>query len=348
MRTAVTRTRLGGVLRRVVAIVTSLPGRLIISVLLLAAVARSIDWSALDESLSGAAWGWFAAGTAVVCLALLTGAVRWHALLHHANLPARPGETLRAYWIGIFSNNFLPTGFGGDVVRAWVVARSGKPLARAFTSVLVDRSVALLSLVLLGWIGIAFATVDVPGKLITPFAVVTVAGAVLGLGAIALLRRRGLSRFLPAVMRPLASEVAATLRNYGRDRGVQVEALLLSLGFQALMVTSMWMLSQALQLDLSPVVLAVVMPLVLIATLVPISVAGFGVREGAYVLLLGELGVSASDATLLSLFSVAALAVASLPGALAIALGRQGAGIAHLATMPSEPRITADPAAPRQ
>jgi glycosyltransferase 2 family protein len=332
------------VLRRIADLVTSLPGRLIISALLLALVARSIDWAALDESLSGAAWGWFALGTVVVCLALLTGAIRWHALLHHASLPARPPETLRAYWIGIFSNNFLPTGFGGDAVRAWLIARSGRPLARAFTSVFVDRAVALLSLVVLGWFGIAFLPVSVPDELITPFAIVTGAGFVLGLAAIALLRRRGLSRFLPAVVRPWASEVANTLRHYGQDRGVQVEALLLSLAFQGLMVTSMWMLSQALQLDLSPAVLAVVMPLVLIATLAPISVAGFGVREGTYVLLLGELGVSASDATLLSLFSVAALAIASLPGGVVIALGRQGPGIAHLSSIQRETPVTADPA----
>jgi uncharacterized membrane protein YbhN (UPF0104 family) len=117
------RARAGLLLRRLLAVVTSVPGRLIVRAALLALVARSIDWSALDDSLSGATWGWFAAGTAIVCVALLTGAVRWHALLHHAHLPARPVETLRAYWIGIFSNNFLPTGFGGDVVRAWLVAR---------------------------------------------------------------------------------------------------------------------------------------------------------------------------------------------------------------------------------
>ncbi len=67
--------------------------------------------------------------------------------------------------------------------------------------------------------------------------------------------------------------------------------------------------------------LAVVIPLVLIATLLPISIAGFGVREGTFVALLGEVGVSAGDATLLSLLSAAALALASLPGGLALVVG---------------------------
>jgi uncharacterized membrane protein YbhN (UPF0104 family) len=208
--------------------------------------------------------------------------------------------------------------------------------------VLVDRVVALVSLFVLGWLGLLLLPVDVPEELVTPFAIATGVGAVWGIVTVAVLRRRGLSRFLPPVMRPWVSEVAATLRAYGRDHGVQGEALVLSLVFQTLMVFSTWMLARALDLDISPVAFAVVIPLVLIVTVVPISVAGFGVREGAYVVLLGELGVSASDATLLSLFTVVALAIASLPGGIAIAVGRQGAGIAHLSSISGEPGLSAE------
>ena len=60
--------------------------------------------------------------------------------------------------------------------------------------------------------------------------------------------------------------------------------------------------------------IAVILPLVLVATLMPISIAGFGVREGAFVALLAETGVASADALLLSLATVAAVAIASLPG----------------------------------
>jgi uncharacterized membrane protein YbhN (UPF0104 family) len=327
--------------RRLIQVITSLPGRVAISALLLALVARSIDWGVLGDRLSGAAWGWFVLGTGLVCLALLVGAARWHALLHHANLPTLRGETLRAYGIGIFSNNFLPTAFGGDAVRAWIVGRSGRPLARALTSVFVDRAAALASLLALGWLGVALSSVVVPRQLVTPFVVATAAGVLAAVVAVSLLRRRGLGRLLPAVLRPWASEVAATLRAYGRDHRLQVEAMVLSVTFQALMVTALWSLSEGLKLDLSPAILAVVMPLVLIATLMPVSVAGFGVREGAYVVLLGEVGVSAGDATLLSLFSIASLAIASLPGGFALAVGRRER-LEAAAPMPVEAQVRID------
>ena len=86
------------------------------------------------------------------------------------------------------------------------------------------------------------------------------------------------------------------------------------------MVLASWLLARAIELDVSYTLLAVVMPLVLVATLVPISIAGFGVREGGYVALLAEAGISAGDATLFSLLNVAALAIATLPGAFALLL----------------------------
>ena len=68
------------------------------------------------------------------------------------------------------------------------------------------------------------------------------------------------------------------------------------------------------------------MPLVLIATAPPISVGGFGVREGSFVALLADAGVSAADATLLSLLSAAVMVLASLPGGLALLIGYDRAG----------------------
>ena len=105
-------------------------------------------------------------------------------------------------------------------------------------------------------------------------------------------------------------QVAVVLRGYGQDRETQVRALILGLAFQALMVGAIWALGKSLRLGTPPALLAVVAPLVSVATLVPISVAGFGVREAAFIALLAEVGVTSADATLLSSLSVAAASIA--------------------------------------
>jgi hypothetical protein len=61
--------------------------------------------------------------------------------------------------------------------------------------------------------------------------------------------------------------------------------------------------------------------LVTVVTLIPISIGGFGVREGSYVVLLAGASIAATDATLISVLSVATLFLASLPGAFMLARG---------------------------
>ena len=48
---------------------------------------------------------------------------RWRLLLVVGGGAGVRGAALRAYLAGAFANNLLPTGFGGDALRAWIVAR---------------------------------------------------------------------------------------------------------------------------------------------------------------------------------------------------------------------------------
>ena len=301
-------------LRRLAALATSLPGRILISAGLLAIVALSIDWGDVADRLSEASWALFALGTLLIVANVGLAAVRWQVLLNGAGLHPLLRVSARAYWIGLFANNLLPTGFGGDAVRAWIVAPRGAELARALTSVLVDRLTAFGVLIPIAWVGVVVGGDEIPGSVVVLLAVVTAASAIGALVAIALLRRRGLGRFLPAALRPWAAEVASTLRRYGAERERVAEVVALAVVFQFLIIAATWVLSESLDLGIDPELIAVVLPLVLFATVIPISIAGFGVREGAFVALLGEAGVSSGDAVLLSLATVLSVAIASLPG----------------------------------
>jgi hypothetical protein len=98
-----------------------------------------------------------------------------------------------------------------------------------------------------------------------------------------------------------------------------------ALGFvyQGLLVASAWAGARAIELELSYPLVAVSAALVLLLTVLPISIAGFGVREGGYVAVLGAAGVGAATATLFSLITVVLLALASLPGAFFLLAGRR-------------------------
>ena len=296
--------------RVLVRVATSMAVRAVVTLGLLTALAVWIDWGEVVDRLEQGRWELFVVGVLIVVAALATGAFRWHLFLRAGAVDATLYQTFRAYWIGMFANNFLPTGFGGDVARAMVIRPAAPSTARAVATVVVDRLTALVCLVVLAWLTLAISPDDVPGSLIGVLAIATAAGS-LTAAVFALLAWRQGGR----AGRLLAQGMAVV-----GTRSVLAATTALGLVYQALIILAAWTLARSIDLDLSFTLLAVVTPLVIVATLMPISIAGFGVREGGYVVLLAQAGVSAADATLLSLLNVAALAIATLPGAAALLL----------------------------
>jgi glycosyltransferase 2 family protein len=297
---------------RRLAVLTSLPVRVAVTVALLAAFALLIDWGDFVHRLAEGDWRLFAVAVLVVFAALVIGALRWHVFLQAGQIRTTVPQTLRAYGIGMFANNFLPTGFGGDAARVLVIARAAPSTGRAIASVIVDRVTALACLVLLAWLAAAVARDEIPRSLLGTLAIATAAGVVTAF-VFAFVTRSGR-------LRRLKEEARSTIGGAERARSVLLVTTALGLLYQLAMVLAAWILARSIDLNLSFALLAVVTPLVIIATLFPISIAGFGIREGSYIALLAEVGVSASDAALLSLLNVAALAIATLPGAFALLL----------------------------
>ena len=310
---------------------TSLPSRIAVTAALLGVVAASIDWSTFGEAISKASWGWFVVAVALLLVSFVVASERWRLLLVVARVTTPLGRVLRAYLAGAFANNILPTGFGGDALRAWMVARSSLPFARSLTSVAVDRATALGCGIALAWVGVAVDPGAVDASQLVPLAAISAAGLAALVVVLSVLRRGGLGRRLPDRARPWLAEVAETLRTYAADRRLVAVVLGLGVAFQLLILAATWAVSETLGLDLEPALLAVIVPLVLIATALPISIGGFGVREGSYVALLADAGISSGDAALLSLLSAAAMAIASLPGALVLLVGRDRALLASRA-----------------
>lgn len=299
--------------------------RLLVTVGLLGLVLLEVDWHTAARHLTADDWPWVAGAVSLLELAFLVGAIRWFLFLRAAEIEISRAETLRAYMIGMFSNNFLPTGFGGDATRAVIVGRSRSRLSRTAASVLADRATSVACLVLIGWIAAAADPHAVPGSLLLGFLGVSVVGtlAVLAVGWLFAIGSGQKQRFPPRVRRA-AGEVRGTMARYARHPGLLSWTLLLGLVFQTLTVGATWLIARSLAVDLSFALLAVVAPMVLLATVLPISIAGFGVREGSYVVLLGVAGVSHTDATLLSLLTGVSLAAASLVGAVALILPMGG------------------------
>jgi uncharacterized membrane protein YbhN (UPF0104 family) len=138
-----------------------------------------------------------------------------------------------------------------------------------------------------------------------------------------LVKTEGWVRFVGAVHLGLAR-----LRGKPRAAG---EVLLVGVAYQLAVVLAAFLAAHALGLDVSPTAALAFMPAVAIAQVLPISVGGLGVREGAFVLFLGPLGVPAGQAVALGLLVYGLNLAVSLLGAPAFAVGGGVGGAAEQA-----------------
>jgi uncharacterized membrane protein YbhN (UPF0104 family) len=244
---------------------------------------------------------------------ILVGARRWHVVLAGLGVTVRFDRTLRLFTIGVFFNIFLPTGIGGDAYRMWSLHRTAIALGPAVNSVLLDRLFAVLALclvILLEYPALALLIDDSPVFSLSP---------ILSLGGLAVIAAVAFLDHLPERWRRGRSlAILATLSSDARRLMLHLRPLATAIGFSLLGIAgyclTIYCLARSLDIALSPGATLLIVPSVMIVMLLPVSIGGWGLREGALVLVLGTVGISAEAALALSILAGAVVMVVSLAG----------------------------------
>jgi uncharacterized protein (TIRG00374 family) len=312
----------------------------LVSVLLLGAVLIYANVGDIAEALRTGDWGWFVAAFVLMAVAAVVGAVRWRLLLHYADIDVTHRRAMQAFGTSLVLNGVLPTSMGGDVARAWVVGRESGRLVRAAAATLADKATAVLCLFVVAWIAVAVDPESVPGSVVAALFWVTV-GLAAALVVVVLVAAgvRPVVRHLPERLAAMILETWATLRTWGGSARLIGGVAALGVLYQALAVTGLVLVAKTVTVELSFALAAASGAIVVVATLLPISIGGLGVREGGFVLLLGKAGISGADATVLSLLSAAliVLAGAAVMAVAALANLRAPAPKATARTVPRQP-----------
>lgn len=275
--------------------------RFVASVILLGFLAWHTDWHQVREAFARLDLRLWLLGVALYAVTQVVSSLRWALLARPLGFDRRLGDYLAFYYVGMFFNLVLPTSVGGDVVRAWYLdGRSGRRLP-AFLSVLLDRGSGLLVLLLIACVAAALSPIALPRGLA---AGVWAAGAlaVVGLAFLALTAGRiagPIGRLLGARVGRLISSIDDLKTIFWSRRGLLVSTTLLSVVVQAANVVLVWLIGHALGAPVPAAYYAVLVPVVTLLTLLPVSLNGMGVREGAMVLLLAPFGIT--EGTALSL-----------------------------------------------
>jgi hypothetical protein len=258
---------------------------------------------------------------------------RWDVLLKAKGIVLPLPRLIYYYLVGIFWSAFLPTSVGGDFARIVGVASATGRRADTFASVVVERLMGFFVLIPICLIAIPFVAGSIED--IRPLLVIGVAGLLVFLAAyLALLRpvARRISRLLDPLfsllgkfrVREKLEKAYEAIVTYRGSRGAVVSGFALSVVSRLLWVLGCYFVARAFSLDVSFTTLLVVVPVVELARAVPISLSGIGVREAAFVALLGQFGVEGNIAFAYGLVVYFVFFIFSIIGGVLYAAGGLG------------------------
>lgn len=242
--------------------------------------------------------------------------VRWRVVLGAINALLSFADALRIYLIGFFFNQALPSSVGGDAVRVYQAYKGGLSLKCAINGVMLERVATVLGLILLVVMATPFF-IDRVGPDEAAWIVPSV--SILGLGGfVGLIVLMFLDR-LPSkishwrVVRGLAM-LAADARRVFLSPLHAGKALGWSLVGHINVALMVFLLAQSLGLSITWLDCMILIPPVLLVMTLPISIAGWGVREQAMVTAFGLIGVPGEGALALSIMFGLLTLLLGLPG----------------------------------
>ena len=296
--------------------------QIVVTAALLALLFRKFNWASFQSAFSRTPLWFYVASFGVLIAGQALYVFKWGLVLGAIGLRVPFWSRAEQYLLGMFFNNFLPTMIGGDAARVYYLGRQ-EGYATVATSILVDRSLGLLSMALAGSVLVWWLNITTPAFIVARQVLTILCAILLACLAAALtFRLAPLVGLLRAV--PLLGRVAETLdlvrkrgRPLRRKPGVILAVLFASFlyflpfgwAYQAY-----FRLSGGIAVPYEGVLLALIA--IAILSNIPISVNGIGLREQLHYLLFGSLGVSKELAVGISVIVFSQFVVLSVFGGL--------------------------------
>ncbi|MCJ7534341.1 MAG: flippase-like domain-containing protein, partial [Anaerolineales bacterium] len=277
--------------------ILSFIGKAVVSVALIWYLLSITEFSAVFASLASATPFWLFLSFITLILGKIITSYRWQVLLKAQEIEIPLRFLIGSVFVGQFFNSFLPTTIGGDAMRAYDTATLSQDSTKSVVSVFADRLIGVFALALLAVValGIGFAS----GLEVSFYVIPVLLVFFLCSFGILLIFNARLLGFLQQLLGIVRLDKAAakldeayqsfnTLRTEPR---VLTIAMLASLVLQINVILFYYFIGVSLDLGVSFLYFAMIVPVALVVLLVPFSINGIGIREGIFVYLLTGIGV---------------------------------------------------------
>jgi glycosyltransferase 2 family protein len=278
----------------------------------------------------------------ILAATTLAVAQRWSVILRALGMPRGLGLTYPLTLIGLFFGQALPAGVGGDVVRVWLGHKAGLTIPVLISSVLGDRLAGLFAILLIVTVELVEVHRLSPDPALFYGLCVVLAAFYAGFAVVLVLDRlpAPLRRF--RIVRGLA-RISADLRVILFSSHAAITVLSLGAIIQLGNVLAVFALAQGLNLTVGIESCLLIVPLANILQSLPISIAGWGVRESFFVAAFGMIGVTAPQAIAVSVIFGLLIVASSLPGGVLWLVVRIGVPIEKLSdAVSAEPLVSSE------
>lgn len=294
--------------------------KLIISLVLIGFLLWKVNLDDLFNSIKNANLFFVILGFTITVPADFISTVKWKILLRAQGILKPNFMRLWAlYYVGKFFSNFLPTEVGGDLYRSYDVGKTNGKHAESLAAVTMERITGFSAIILLAMVGLLINWTKVNN--------LCLAYVVLGSFGIAALtlcllfnnrvvkwfKRRMDYRFLEKIVEKLQSFYTA-LTIYKKNTNSLIKAMVISFLFQIVVVLNVYVYLISFDIEFSFLLLILIVPIIGLTGILPITINSIGLREGAFVYLFAQMGVSHSKALALALLFRLGILIASLVG----------------------------------
>jgi glycosyltransferase 2 family protein len=287
--------------------------KILVSITIIWFLLNKIDLNRTVQLLLNVHKGYAIAVLGVLLLQIVVSNFRWKIVLFHLNIFAPSIEILRIIWIGLFFNQVLPSSIGGDALRSYYLYKKGYTIGYSMLSVLIDRMIGLIALVMFV-IATLLLAIDLVNEPVARWGIFMIAiSSIIAITLVLTMDRYTQNLLHWKFIRGFFA-VAREGRRLVFSVSPGIKLIATSLLIHILTIIAIIILSVGMGLDLNWLGILIIMPIASLIMVAPISIAGWGVREGVMVIGLGYVGVAPESALALSLLYGILMFIVSLPG----------------------------------
>ena len=243
----------------------------------------------------------------------LTLSFRWICLLKLMDIKMPFYNIISIYWSGLFFNQLMPSSFGGDLVKVIIATKTGHPFTSISTTIVLERVIGLLVFCFISLISLIFVELLIDNKL--KMIIIGVPIFLISSILFVFFFSKIVIFFIPfQIVKKLINELVRGMKKLIIQKYNFLLIVLTTVISHFCMFIIIYSLFKSLIMDFDFLIVLYVMPIVFIISSLPISIAGWGVREASMVGGFLLFAINPEISTIVSIIFGLTLVIFSIPG----------------------------------